>query len=198
MTPLGRLLFASVLACCVAGCGAEDSAGWTATVYYTVVERFHHDDPVAVRGCPARDCAFGDADLGHHPADFVAAVREEGTGRLEAGGYLNWSHNVGYWLDTEPRDASGAALRPFVSAAADPAVLARGTGFRLRDCGLSRTVSGPVCTRLREARWTIVDEFTPGFGGERHVDLYIGEESGPEFTASPWYTTVDGATIRTE
>ena len=32
------------------------------------------------------------------------------------------------------------------------------------------------------ANWTITDEFTPGLGGSRHVDLYIGEETGPGFT----------------
>jgi len=39
------------------------------------------------------------------------------------------------------------------------------------------------------------DEFTPGLGGPRHVDLYIGEETGPGFTGGPWYTTLQGATL---
>ncbi|WP_410599342.1 hypothetical protein [Amycolatopsis sp. lyj-90] len=196
MTRRGHLLAAVLLACSLAGCGVEESTGWTATVYYTAVEEFHHEPPVGVRGCPDRDCVFGDADLGRHPAGFVAAVREEGTGRLQAGGYLNWSHNVGYWLDSEPRDAAGDALRPFVSAAADPGVLARGTAFRLMDCG--RFPAGEVCARLLDARWVVVDEFTPGFGGDRHVDLYLGEETGPGFTTGPWYATLAGATVRQE
>jgi hypothetical protein len=48
---------------------------------------------------------------------------------------------------------------------------------------------------MRSARWLIKDEFTPGMGGARHVDVYIGEETGPKFTDSPWYTTLTGATL---
>jgi hypothetical protein len=56
-------------------------------------------------------------------------------------------------------------------------------------------VAAAVCRRLTAAHWTITDEFTPGLGGPRHVDLYIGEETGPNFTDSDWYTELDGATL---
>jgi len=175
------------------------SAGWKITVYYTAVQRFHHGEPVTVTGCRGLDCAHGDDDLGEYPADFVAAVKDEGTGRTADGRYLNWSYDVGYWLDTAARDTAGAPLRPFESAAADPDVLPRGTTFRVAACG--HTDDGgappaPVCAALRRARWTVTDEFTPGLGGGRHIDAYIGEETGPDFTDSAWYVTLTGASLR--
>jgi hypothetical protein len=175
------------------------TSGWEVTVYYTAVEEFHAGEPETVTGCPRLDCAYGDEDLGEYKAGFVEAVREEGTGRTAGGRYLNWSHDIGFWLDTRPRDAGGRALRPFVSAAADPGVLPRGTRFRIADCGRADDGSRPaakVCAALRDAEWTVTDEFTPGLGGNKHIDAYIGEETGPDFTSSPWYLTLRGATLR--
>ncbi|WP_306205206.1 hypothetical protein [Actinoplanes sp. RD1] len=177
---------------------ASPSAGWEVTVYYTAVEEFHDGDGETVTGCRTIRCAHGDADLGDYPADFVAAVEEEGTGRTASGRYLNWSYDVGFWLDTAPRDTAGRALRPFVSAAADPGVLAAGTRFRIASCGHADDGSAPaaeVCNRLRAGAWRVTDEFTPGRGGARHIDAYIGEETGPGFTDSPWYLTLAGATL---
>ncbi|MEV4640554.1 hypothetical protein AB0J80_24750 [Actinoplanes sp. NPDC049548] len=175
------------------------TGGWEVTVYYTAVEEYHSGEPETVTGCTGLDCADGDEDLGAYKADFVEAVQEEGTGRTAEGKYLNWSYDIGYWLDTRPRDAGGRALRPFVSAAADPGVLPRGTQFRIADCGHADDGSRPaakVCAALRDARWTVTDEFTPGLGGDKHVDAYIGEQTGPDFTSSPWYLTLRGATLR--
>jgi hypothetical protein len=177
------------------------TAGWTVTVYYTAVEAYHSGAPTPVVGCPTVDCAHGSADLGTFPADFVAAVRDEGTGRTTSGRYLNWSHDVGFWLDHIPRDAYGRPLRPFESAAADTAVLAAGTGFTIVDCGRETDgtpVHPTVCARLRQAHWIVSDLFTPGFGGPRHVDVYIGEETDPGFTDSPWYCTLRHATLRVQ
>jgi len=175
-----------------------DSAGWTVTVYYTAVEAYHTAPPTRVTGCPTIDCAHGTADLGSYPADFVQAVRDEGTGRTKTGRYLNWSHDTGYWLDDAPRDAYGRPLRPFESAAADTDVLPSGTRFTIVHCGHDdgQPVDPTVCTRLHRAHWTITDQFTPGFGGRRHLDVYIGEETGPRFTDGPWYCTLTDATIR--
>ena len=169
------------------------SAGWTATVYYTAVLGFHHEPAEPVTGCPVLSCSHGHDDLGSYPRDFVAAVRSEGAGKISAGKYLNWSSDTGYWLDTAARDADGRALQPFVSAAADRDVLKAGTTFAILHCGQGATEA--VCRRLTAAHWTITDEFTPGLGGPRHVDLYIGEETGPGFTDSDWYTELDGATL---
>jgi hypothetical protein len=178
---------------------ATVSRGWEITVYYTAVERFHDGEPESVTGCRGLDCAHGDDDLGDFPAGFVAAVKDEGTGRTADGRYLNWSHDVGYWLDTAARDTAGEPLRPFVSAAADPEVLPRGATFRMATCGHADDGSAPpatVCAALRRARWTVTDEFTPGLGGNRHLDLYLGEETGPDFTSSPWYLSLAGASLR--
>jgi len=105
---------------------ARRESGWTATVYYTAVQRFHTGPATRVTGCPVLDCRRGGADLGSYPGDFVKAVRDEGTGRTTAGRYLNWSSDVGFWLDDAPRNGHGGALVPFTSAAADADVLAAG------------------------------------------------------------------------
>jgi len=52
-----------------------------------------------------------------------------------------------------------------------------------------------VCAKLSAAHWVFTDEFTPGLGGRKHLDVYIGEETGPGFTDSTWYTTLKGATV---
>jgi hypothetical protein len=178
---------------------APVSGGWEITVYYTAVQSFHDGEPETVTGCRGLDCAHGDDNLGEYPADFVAAVRDEGTGRTADGRYLNWSYDIGFWLDTAARDAAGGPLRPFVSAAADPEVLPRGARFRIAGCGHTDDGATPpavVCSALRRARWTVTDEFTPGLGGSKHIDVYIGEETGPDFTGSAWYLTLLGASLR--
>jgi len=172
-------------------------AGWEVTVYYTAVAALHTDKAVAVTGCPTIDCEKGrnQQDLGRLPASFVRAVKDEGTGRIAAGKYLNWSYDTGYWLDTAPRDTAGRPLVPWVSAAADSGVLRAGSRFTILRCGTAADVTAAVCAKLKTPTWTIVDEFTPGLGGSKHVDVYIGEETGPGFTDSDLYATLDGATL---
>jgi hypothetical protein len=172
---------------------------WEITVYYTVVEKYHHGAATKVTGCPRLDCTGGHDDLGTYPADFVADVRTEGTGVTSAGKYLNWSYDIGFWLDTAPRDTDGDPLEPFVSAAADPSVLEHGTRFRFATCGRQddgSAVPEPVCARFRAAGWRIDDEFTPGLGGPQHIDLYIGPETEERFTDSDSYVTLDGVILQ--
>ena len=168
------------------------------TVYYTAVAAYHDGPPQRVSGCPRLDCGPGDpdagTDLGVYPAGFVTAVRTEGTGRTGDGRYLNWSVDVGFWLDSAPRDSAGGALEPWATAAADAAVLGTGSRFAIVHCG-REGVAEDVCARLRQPRWTVRDEFTPGLGGSRHVDVYIGEETGPGFTESDRYVTLRGARL---
>jgi hypothetical protein len=202
------LLVGALLAFFVTNCSSRPSTtgpridGWLITVYYTALENYHTGPPETVRGCMRLDCESSDEVLGEYPNDFVAAVQTEGTGRItsgpHAGHYLNWSHDVGYWMDDAPRDSGGQALEPFVSAAADPGVLAAGTNFTIAECGALESGENPpdeVCGRIRSAHWTIRDEFTPGLGGPRHIDIYIGEEQGPDFTSSPWYLSLKNAVI---
>jgi hypothetical protein len=175
------------------------STGWEITVYYTAVERFHAGEPEQVTGCLRLDCTDGGDDLGTYPADFVDAVRNEGTGRTRDGRYLNWSDDVGFWLDSAPRDSGGRELRPFASAAADPGVLPRNSTFQIVGCGRlddGSRAQAHVCAALKRATWTVTDEFTPGLGGDRHIDAYIGAETGPGFTDSAWYVSLTGATLR--
>ncbi|AGZ42344.1 hypothetical protein [Actinoplanes friuliensis] len=162
------------------------------------MEELHDGEGESVTGCRGLDCAHGDADLGEYPAGFVEAVESEGTGRTADGRYLNWSYDIGYWLDTAPRDTAGRRLEPFVSAAADPGVLPRGTTFRIAGCGRTEDGGRPhatVCAALRDGRWKVTDEFTPGLGGSRHLDLYIGEETGRDFTSSAWYLSLVGVSL---
>ncbi|HEX6869887.1 MAG TPA: hypothetical protein VF163_02210, partial [Micromonosporaceae bacterium] len=90
---------------------------WQVTVYYTAVESYHTDAAVDVTGCLVLECANGNQSLGRYPQSFVQAVKDEGTGRItsgpQAGRYLNWSYDTGYWLDDAPRDSAGRELIPF-------------------------------------------------------------------------------------
>ncbi|GAA2702035.1 hypothetical protein Apa02nite_060690 [Actinoplanes palleronii] len=174
------------------------SPGWEITVYYTAVEDYHDGTPTPVTGCPTLNCKNGTDDLGSYPADFVEAVQDEGTGRTSSGRYLNWSYDIGYWLDSIPRTSDGQSLSPFVSAAADPDVLPHGTRFTIAGCGTEDDGSTPpsaVCAALKDASWEITDEFTPGLGGSQHIDAYIGPETGENFTDSDWYITLNNARI---
>ncbi|MEU6040157.1 hypothetical protein ABZ801_32610 [Actinomadura sp. NPDC047616] len=176
---------------------------WRITTYYTAVESYHGGRRKAVRGCPELRCDDGDTPLGSYPEDFIEIIQTEGSGRITSGPhrgrYLNWSHSVGFWLDDTTRDSAGRPLRAWRSAAADRDVLARGQRFVVTDCGrdgAGRPVEDEVCERFRRASWTVTDLFRPGYGGEHHADVYIGEETGPGFARSaPWYTTLRDATI---
>ncbi|MEO6291777.1 MAG: hypothetical protein ABIO88_04065 [Burkholderiaceae bacterium] len=178
--------------------GTVSTSVYTITVYYTAVESFHTDAKINVSGCLIRDCAFGNNLIGNYPASFINATKTEGTGRItsgvNAGKYLNWSVDVGYWLDTIPSDGYGTALVPFRTAAADDIALARGTLFKLlapliQDDGTA--LDSISANKLLAAQWLINDQFTPGLGGALHLDLYIGEEDRLNFTnTSPLYTTL--------
>lgn len=172
---------------------------WHITVYYTAVERFHHGKPEAIFGCIRQECDHDNEPLGEYPQDFVAAVEQEGAGRItsgeHAGAYLNWSYDVGFWLDTLPADTHGQTLKPYVSAAADGAVLPQGTHVRVVHCGTSE-VDASVCRKLTNAHLIINDEFTPGLGGAKHLDVYIGEEDREDFEQSASYTDLKNAAIQ--
>lgn len=194
------LLLGLLVGCAPAAAEPVVDGGWEVTIYYTAVESLHSSPPVAVTGCLVLDCSNGSDDLGRHPRTFVQAVQDEGTGRItsgeHAGRYLNWASTEGYWLDDAPRDASARALEPFRSAAADG--VEQGTRIVLRDCGRAYGGGPPnpeVCELLRAGDWEIRDEFTPGLGGDRHIDLYIGEEDRPGFTSSPLYTSFTDAVL---
>lgn len=184
--------------------GTVSTEVYTITVYYTAVESFHTDSKISVSGCLIRACAFGSSLIGSYPATFVNATKTEGTGRItsgaNAGKYLNWSSNVGYWLDTIPSDGYGTALVPFRTAAADDIALTRGTQFTLvapliQDDGTP--LDSTSSNKLLSAQWLINDQFTPGLGGALHLDLYIGEEDRVNFTnQSPLYTTLMNTKIR--
>lgn len=184
------------------GTGAVSAERYTITVYYTAVESFHTDAAQTVSGCLIRECSFGNSVIGSYPASFIKATKTEGTGRItsgaNAGKYLNWSVDVGYWLDTIPSDGYGGALVPFRTAAADDIALTRGTQFMLVAPLMQEDGSALDSTsanRFLAAQWLVNDQFTPGLGGALHLDLYIGEEDRANFTSSPMYTTLANVKI---
>ena len=190
------------MAAFAAGCAGVTARGaWKLTVYVTAVESFHHGDHLTVLGCPSLECKMGRNYLGHYPATFVRAVKDQGTGRITSGVYagkfLNWSIDVGYWLDSAPRDAHGGTLQPWVSAAADPAV-PMGTTVRIKRCGVDletgRRIDERVCAKIREARWVVRDRFTVGKVG-RWLDLYIGDEHGPGHSESVFTVSTRDASV---
>ncbi|TYB41655.1 hypothetical protein FXF69_36445 [Actinomadura chibensis] len=178
--------------------------GWRITTYYTALESLYRGKRKAVRGCAKFHCSHGKTPLGSYPADFLKVIQTEGSGRITAGPqrgrYLNWSHSVGFWLDDTTRDSRGRPLRAWSSAAADKSVLARDQRFAIIECGREgggRPLEREVCERFQKARWTVTDLFRPGYGGQNHADVYIGEERGSRFADSPFYTTLNGATLGT-
>jgi hypothetical protein len=179
------------------------SEGWHVTVYYTAVQSFHHGTPTSLTGCPGSDCSQGSDDLGTYPGDFLDAVRNEGTGRItsgpNAGRYLNWSSDVGFWLDTIPATSWHTRLRPFTSSASGDAQLPRGARFQVDStCAqIAAEVDAQVCRLLQSKTWVVDDEFTPGLGGSKHVDLYIGEEDRDGFeSTSPTFVDAEGVSLR--
>lgn len=181
------------------------SAGWTFTTYYTAVQSFHSGALGQVRGCMRRECDHGNELLGSFPRSFIQAVEDEGTGRitdgLHQGKYLNWSYDTGFWLDSDPVDTDGRRLRPYVTAAADSNALPKRARFQIVRCGREHEDGSAIdvrfCARLRASTWVVLDAFTPGLGGRRHIDLYIGEEDRSQFpdTSSSSITT-RGSAIR--
>lgn len=178
------------------------SDGWEISVYFTALEKYYSGPLVELRGCPVIDCSNGTADLGRFPSDFLAAVKEEGSGRLASSvaesGYLNWSVSIGYWLDSAPRDARGSILQPYVSAAADPAIEYVST-FQIDDCGLDVRTGEPVdprvCDSISRATWIVRDRFTVATVA-KHLDLYVGEQDRVDFLGrSPRAIHTLGATI---
>ncbi|GAC1391484.1 MAG: hypothetical protein NVSMB46_04150 [Candidatus Saccharimonadales bacterium] len=174
---------------------SKRSGGWRLTTYYTVVESYHTGASKSLKGCLSRDCSNGYDNLGTYPDDFIEKVKNEGAGRITSGQYtgkyLNWSYDIGYWLDKVPANSNGDELIAYESAAADSAALARNTTFQILDCGPDESAfSANVCHKIMHARWSITDQFTPGFGGPKHVDLYIGEENQIAFENSDNYLDI--------
>jgi len=167
-------------------------------VYYTAVETYYSGPAQNVVGCRVLNCGSGKDALGSFPSDFVQEVKKEGTGKIAAGSYLNWSIDTGYWLDSAPRDARGGVLIPFQSAAADPRI-AFGTAFHVLSCGgdtvAGTPVSAQVCARYQAPTWVVSDRFTEGAVGN-HVDLYIGEQDSAGFTGRDAYIDASHATLQ--
>lgn len=173
------------------------AAGWRLTVYFTPVARFYSGAPQTVTGCSSMQCTNRNVTLGTFPSDFVKTVQEEGTGKIADNQYLNWSIDVGYWLDRLPRDAQGNALMPYRSAAADTSV-PFGTTFKIQACGADTSSGTPtaasVCSVYQWPAWVVTDRFTAGTVGQ-HVDLYIGEQTSANFSASANIIDASGASM---
>lgn len=183
----------------------EDQLGWEITTYYSAVEHLHRGPIKKVTGCLQQGCLSGEEYIGYYPSDFVDAVEFLGSGLLEHGPhdgrYLNFDEQEGFWVDLVPRDSEGGILVPYVSASARADVLALGSSFQVTDCGRHEdgsAVPQPLCDQLSAPRWSVVDEIEPGFGGDRQVNLYLGDET-PEVAHgdSPFTKMIGGDVVVT-
>ena len=183
------------------GSGTLQPGRYTITFYYTPVESFFTGPLQAITGCTSIDCASGLQSLGAFPSDFIAAVQMQGSGRITsgpyAGNYLCGSFSDNFWIHPFPPDAYGSAARAFVTAAADDNVLAPGTRFRL--VAPLAEAGGPIpdstANKLLSSTWTVSDHFQAGYGGSLHIDLYVGEQTTPSFTSSPYYLLLENVAI---
>jgi hypothetical protein len=165
---------------------AGGSPGWRLHLFYTAVEKYHHGAPAEISGCFSMSCTVNRA-LGAYPADFLAAVRAQGSGLISYGKFarhfLNWSESLGYRLDTSPR-ANGLALRRFHTVESGSPQLSAGTSFRIVACG-----SGSACARLRTVKWTVAEVVASR--PDRDLWFYVGLETGPGGAPPP-----NGAVLR--
>ena len=205
-------LAAALLALAAAGSGREAEAALprqvgnvSATVYYTPGESYYERERM-VKVMAWRDVrTVGKKVPVRVPLLFARHLREEGTGKMRNGRYLNYSHEglgpngdrEGYWLDTCPRDSHGGCLKARQSmAASDGLNIPRGARVRLADCG--RGAGRAACSHYRSGEWVVKDEFTTGIAGPRQVDLYYGVQDFRGFRSSGFWTTMRGATLKTD
>ena len=177
----------------------------TATVYYTPVESYYERERM-VKVMAWRDVrTVGKKVPVRVPLLFARHLREEGTGKMRNGRYLNYSFEGlgpngdqrGYWLDTCPRDSHGGCLKARQSmAASDGLNIPRGARVRLADCG--RGAGRAACSHYRSGKWVVKDQFTTGIAGPRQVDLYYGVQDFRGFRSSGFWTTMRGATLKTD
>jgi hypothetical protein len=187
----------------------DGSTGWQLRLFFTAASSYYHGPTVRVRGCPDVSCRPAPADLGPYPHDFVAAVRAQGSGRIDngphRGHYLDWDATRGYWLDTVPRGPGAVLLQPFVSVISNTPQLSARTTLRVASCGAgSRAGWAAVCTQLRAAPWSVATVAgTATVAGpaavptaRRTVRLYVGTENRAGFGAGPWAETFRSAVLR--
>ena len=209
--PRGALaLIAAACLLALSGCGGDDEPagagtlmpGFRLTVYYTPVESFFGGALQTIQGCTSIGCESGIQTLGAFPVGFLSEVQMQGSGRItsgaHAGQYLHGSFGGGFWISPIAADAYGSPVRPFETAAADDAVLPRGTRFKLVE-PLTESGGAPlpaaVADRLLAATWDVQDHFEAGYGGALHIDLYVGEQEQPHFASSPFYLMLVNQTI---
>lgn len=178
---------------------ADGSAGWQLRLFFTAASSYYHGAAVRVTGCADVTCRPSAVDLGRYPRGFVAAVRTQGSGRIDSGAhrgrYLDWNAARGYWLDTVPRGPGAGPLQPFVSVISSTPQLSPHTALRVASCGAgSRAGWAAVCARLRASSWSVAAVALPAV--RRTVRLYIGTENQPRFAAGAWADTFRSAVLR--
>ncbi|HKA11673.1 MAG TPA: hypothetical protein VKI99_14530 [Candidatus Dormibacteraeota bacterium] len=211
MSRLNRWICAAVSLCTLClGCGAQTpphgvqasaapasarpsgqaTGGWHLTVYYTPVESYHGPPLQAILDCAG-------LALGKHSLHFLDRVQTEGFGRfvtpIHENRYLGWDFDRRCWfLARTPVGLGDRPLRQWVSAAAASS-FAPGTGVRVVSCGSN--VDETVCARVKGAGW-VVEDHCGGCSDPKHLDLYVGEEDGPDFEdLSPTYFDTHGAVV---
>lgn len=212
MSIRGVTILALAAAVWLTGCENQTDSGgdgtllpnrFRITVYYTPVESFHNGDQVSIWGCTSIGCESGQQFLGSFPSSFIDAVRMEGVGRITtgpyAGKYLNGSIRGGFWVSNFPPDGYGGSLQAFRTAAADDYVMPQGTRFRLVEPFTEEggwPVASSVAKKLRSTVWEVQDHFEAGYGGDFHLDLYIGEEDRFDFiVTSPYIIALENTGV---
>jgi len=216
---LQMLAFGALLASSILWTGCEDDdddkntsdpgnelpGRYYVTAYYTPVEVYHGGPSQDVWGYTTIGGESGRVLLGSYPESFIGAVRMQGSGRITSGTYvgkyLNGSFVGDFWLSEFASDAYGAPLLPFLTAAADDGVLARGTRFKLKEPLLESggaEISSTASKKLLAITWDVQDHFEAGTGGDFRIDLYIGEEDRSDFTTdNPYYVALENVIITT-
>lgn len=186
--------------------GTELPGRYYISVYYTPVEIYHGGPEQDLWGFTSVARESGIVLLGSFSESFIAAVQMQGSGRITsgtyAGKYINGSFRGGFWLSEFAPTVYGSPLHPFISAACDDTVLAPGTRFKLKK-PLLQSGGDPIrsagAKKLLDTTWEVQDHFASGYGGDFHIDLYIGEEDSGDFTTdNPFYVTLENVIIATE
>jgi 3D (Asp-Asp-Asp) domain-containing protein len=128
------------------------SGGWLVTGYFTVRESDFDGARIQV--------TFEDGRTGSYRSGFLDAVKVEGWGSTEHGGYIGYDDGV-WRLSSRPLADSGQELR-IGSIAVDPAMIHR-----------EGVVTIPSLRFFGEVRFR-PDDVGPAIRG-KHVDVYTGE-----------------------
>ncbi|MFB8201800.1 hypothetical protein [Kitasatospora purpeofusca] len=166
--------------------------GYTLTVYFTPGQAYYHGPQ---HGIHDRACA-GQNLPDTYPADFLDRVGLEGFGKTVHGDYLGWdfTQHCYFVTDRAPVGSHENPLVPWQSVAANQ--LSPGTRLRILDCG--QGLSPDTCARVKSANWHVDDLCSIGCDDAKHLDLYIGEQTGADIDDQDSYFVTTNAVVQAD